>query len=564
MKALVEELKEGASTETGENNECESEDVISFDGESTVLAINSDNSDIETSDMGETSPKLLLDTDDTTVTEYNNSKASENKQETDCHTNETTSLSGATKPHATSKETIQLNKKSARPSDSKDVPTNISETIKTLHDTLQKLENQYCELMKVTSNVKAIEEECTKFENKFQNIEARLESLESCQTNNIENNDQLLKLREEYENLRDEKRKKEDELSRVQFALDRQNHTLELEKERHKNNLRYQQDETKKLRSDIDRLRDENRKKDDEIRKQRHEITGKEDIINRLKIENEQLREAETRANAPVEIHEDIPLRNRFELTESTNNIENEPEIESLTPAKPNKGIIIIDSIGRNLNGEKITINGAIEYLDKNYGQIDSRTEVVLSIGGNDLADGSVEQTITKYKEIIKLCHEKLPMNPVSILPPIIRLFDRDYSRKQRILLTKLHEEIKSDRVKILENDSIRSREKDQDMFMSDGIHLSHDGTLSLVGIFKTYLNNQFGMAPYSEYKRINENGDYDYNYNDNQSFRQLRPQQRRKPWRSGNIPNYNRQRPGHGPGQFDLKSALADIVSRM
>ena len=71
-------------------------------------------------------------------------------------------------------------------------------------------------------------------------------------------------------------------------------------------------------------------------------------------------------------------------------------------------------------------------------------------------------------------------------------------------------------------------------------------------------------MAPYSEYKRINENDDYDYNYNDNQSFRQLRPQQRRKPWRSGNIPNYNRQRPGHGPGQFDLKSALADIVSRM
>ena len=76
-------------------------------------------------------------------------------------------------------------------------------------------------------------------------------------------------------------------------------------------------------------------------------------------------------------------------------------------------------------------------------------------------------------------------------------------------------------------------------------------------------LNNQFGMAPYSEYKRMNENGDYDYN-NDNQSFRQLRPQQRRKPWRPGNFPDYNRQRPGHGPGQFDLKSALADIVSRM
>ena len=91
--------------------------------------------------------------------------------------------------------------------------------------------------MKVTSNVKALEEKCTKFENKFQNIEARLESLESCQTNNIENNDQLLKLREEYENLRDEKRKKEDELSRVQFALNRQNHTLELAKERHKKNL---------------------------------------------------------------------------------------------------------------------------------------------------------------------------------------------------------------------------------------------------------------------------------------------------------------------------------------
>ena len=40
---------------------------------------------------------------------------------------------------------------------------------------------------------------------------------------------------------------------------------------------------------------------------------------------------------------------------------------------------------------------------------------------------------------------------------------------------------------------------------MSDGIHLSHDGTLPLVGILKTYLNNQFDMVPYSEYNRINE-----------------------------------------------------------
>ena len=116
-----------------------------------------------------------------------------------------------------------------------------------------------------------------------------------------------------------------------------------------------------------------------------------------------------------IEIHKDIPLRNRFEQTESTNNIVNDPEIESLTPAKPNKGIIIIDSIGRYLNGEKMyrnnkvkvvklpaaqkTVNGAIEYLDNNYGQIDSRTEVVLSVGGNDLADGSNEQTISEYKE---------------------------------------------------------------------------------------------------------------------------------------------------------------------
>ena len=116
LKALVEELKQAAtcSAETEENNECESEDENSFDGDSTVLAINSDNSGIETNDMGETSPKLLLDTDDTTVTEYNNLKASENKQETDCHTNETTSLGDATKHHATSKETIKLNKKKCK------------------------------------------------------------------------------------------------------------------------------------------------------------------------------------------------------------------------------------------------------------------------------------------------------------------------------------------------------------------------------------------------------------------------------------------------------------------
>ena len=50
--------------------------------------------------------------------------------------------------------------------------------------------------------------------------------------------------------------------------------------------------------------------------------------------------------------------------------------------------------------GQK-TINGAIEYLDKNYGLIDSKTEIVLSVGGNDLADASAEETIAKYKEII-------------------------------------------------------------------------------------------------------------------------------------------------------------------
>ena len=61
--------------------------------------------------------------------------------------------------------------------------------------------------MKITSNVKTTEEKCTKFENKFQNIEARLESLESCKANNNENNDKLLKLREHYDNLKDEKRK---------------------------------------------------------------------------------------------------------------------------------------------------------------------------------------------------------------------------------------------------------------------------------------------------------------------------------------------------------------------
>ena len=53
-----------------ENNECESEGENSFDGDSSVLAIYSDNSDTETSDVGETSLKLLFDTDDMTVTEY--------------------------------------------------------------------------------------------------------------------------------------------------------------------------------------------------------------------------------------------------------------------------------------------------------------------------------------------------------------------------------------------------------------------------------------------------------------------------------------------------------------
>ena len=102
------ELKEGACTGTEAINECESEDQNSFDGDSTILAINTDNSDTE-SDVEGTNPKLLLDIDDRTLIEYKISKAGENKQETDSHTNKNTSLSVATKHHATHKETVKIN-----------------------------------------------------------------------------------------------------------------------------------------------------------------------------------------------------------------------------------------------------------------------------------------------------------------------------------------------------------------------------------------------------------------------------------------------------------------------
>ena len=99
------------------------------------------------------------------------------------------------------------------------------------------------------------------------------------------------------------------------------------------------------------------------------------------------------------------------------------------------------------------------------------------------------------------------------------------------------------------------------------GVHLSHEGTLSLVGIFKTHLNSQFDMAPYSEYKqRNNRNSDFNYGYDDGQSG-SFRPQKR--PWGPRYHQQFNRlnQHPNGyrpRPGQFDFKSALVDIVNRM
>lgn len=222
--------------------------------------------------------------------------------------------------------------------------------------------------------------------------------------------------------------------------------------------------------------------------------------------------------------------------------------------------------------GQK-TINGAREYIEKNYATIDTKSEIILAVGGNDLINSSVEDTIEKYKAVIELCNQKLPMNKVSILPPLIRLHNREYSRKQKGLLTKLHSEVESERVKIIKNDVITSWETSAYCFTEDGIHLNHDGTLGLVKIFKTHLNTQFGMAPYEEYKqRHNTNGDYDYDYNDDDQFRSFRPQYRnarQKPRyhpmanRFNQRPDFNRPRPRQF-GHFDLKSALADIINRM
>ena len=65
-----------------------------------------------------------------------------------------------------------------------------------------------------------------------------------------------------------------------------------------------------------------------------------------------------------------------------------------------------------------------------------------------------------------------------------MRLYNREYSRKLNSLTAKLNNEVKSERVKIIENDTINSKDTDTGCFIDDGVHLSREGTLALVGFF--------------------------------------------------------------------------------
>ena len=577
LKALVDELQnEQLSSAVTELDDSLDESIT--ENNNTVIEMESS----EPEEEDETNLKTIQNSADTTITQ---TEGTLNFKET----NTEKTIVDMQKGQCPIKKTTETHNKSSNPAESKAIPQNITDTINTLHMTLQKLEGQYCEFMKFESDVKTIQEKCKSFENKFLDIDMKIENLEKLSNPIVSNekDEQLNKLRDDFEKLRDEKRKKEDELLRTQFSLDRLQHTLDLEKERNQNDSKHQQEEMKKLKSDINRLREENRKKDDEIRKQKLEqehlrqiMKQKDDDIKRLEHDNEQLKRKEI-----ITVHEDIPLQNRYELPQPAANTAHENEIveESLIPAKPNKALIIIDSIGRDLHSDKMyrnnkvkivklttgqkTIKGAYEYIEKSYEQIDSKTEIVLAVGGNDLANLTTEETIDKYKSFIKVCHQKLPMNVVSILPPLMRLYNREYSRKLNSLTAKLKNEMKSERVKIIDNDTIKSKDDDTYCFTDDGVHLSHEGTLSLVGIFKTHLNSQFDMAPYSEYKqRNNRNSDFNYGYDDGQSG-SFRPQKR--PWGPRYHQQFNRlnQHPNGyrpRPGQFDFKSALVDIVNRM
>ena len=264
------------------------------------------------------------------------------------------------------------------------------------------------------------------------------------------------------------------------------------------------------------------------------ELQTANETISRLREEitttnymQQQIHDPNGQRNASQTMRKMISTHNRYDPLSQYNDSEEEDDMSHMTKekkadggksneanTKANSAVIIIDSHGNMLDGNKMyknkevkvvelgpgkkNIQGAIEYLIETE-DIQPNTEIILAVGNNDLSTKDTDVVLGEMKGLTDLCKRKYPRNAIGVMPILPRMRNKVYNRKMKLLNAKMTD-MESEELRIIENFEISEMESHSYLFKKDGVHFNPKGTAALVRIIKLYLNERFGMRPYDQY----------------------------------------------------------------
>lgn len=465
---------------------------------------------------------------------------------------------------------IQSNK-----NDKHEVLKSMSDTIKTIHTSLQQLESQYCRFVDLETDIKSLrsknnilsqqmEEMKTEMSTKTiksqseidilktenETIKKRITQLESTIISKGENTCKQGESQNELCKQLTRKDEQYQELLKRYDSIQQLNSEKEYQIQQLTSHISGMEEQVFKTNGSLESIRIENIKLHSELKLQKERY---EDIIEKI---------SETKIT--------IPTSNRFKALAETKDDYQDSEVsgdrkQTNTDFESKTVLIISDSHGNNLKAEKMyknnrarvivlgpgkkNIHGASEYIVENGSDINSSTEIVLMVGSNDLERNTPDANIEKMKDLIQICKQNLPRNQIHIMPAFIRLDNENYNKKLAVYNLKLLS-LEHENICIIENKEITDCNCCRNLF-DDGIHFSVKGTMALVRILKSHLNVRLGLKPYSEYHKQNgaSNGHQQQQRNIGRENQPRRFQQSR-----------NRPQKGH----FDLKAALGDIMRNL
>lgn len=447
--------------------------------------------------------------------------------------------------------------------------------------TLQKLETEFCNMKNLSDDMNKVKDVCNSLENKFQEMYYDLKHIKDTQTKEqhcLQLQNHHTKLEQTINELGTKNNDLQEKYNYLEHAYQRQQlqynqlESEKIEKEQHYLQL---QNHCAMLEQTLTQLRRQNC----DLQEKCNNLEGQQSQLPALNFQDQ---EKETTGNSYSPVRKETP--NKPDINRRTQPVitsrhdldqqRNDTPIKNQN--KPKTATILFDSHGNGVNSKKMyrdekvkavvlekkNIQGAKEYINNNYKNIPKHEEIIIAVGSNDLHHKEVDTVIEDIESLVNLLNLKLPDNPVSVLPAFIRLGQRDFNRKVRKYNCKLLDLEQHCKINIIENTDkyISECQEHQHLFAQDGIHFSKSGTVALVKIIKTYLNEKFGMTPYSQYSDRNEDH---YRASSGRSGGQRQWQRQRVPNGHQRIirASQNRDRVNVN---FDLKSALSDIINQL